>query len=69
MFYLSVPENSRDFDIASVHVVSESNDNYTCSIVTNDVPEGQQPFEIVNGMLRTTLTMHNNSQSRRKQKD
>ena len=64
MFYLSVPENSRDFEIASVRVIDEQNDNYTCSMHTNDVPDDHQPFTIVNGMLRTALTMHNNSEWR-----
>jgi hypothetical protein len=61
MFYLSVPENSRDFDIADVYVVDDENDNYTCSMYTFGVPEDSQPFEIVDGILRTSLTMHNNS--------
>ena len=64
MFYLTVPENSRGLEIAAVYVLDEDNDNYTCSMVTNDVPDDHQPFEIFQGMLRTSLTMHNNSENR-----
>ncbi len=46
MFYLNVPENSRDFEIANVYVVDEDNDNYTCSMYTSNAPENRQPFEI-----------------------
>jgi hypothetical protein len=51
--HLSVPENARDFEIASVYVVDGENDNYTCTIYTHNVPGDHQPFEIVNGILRT----------------
>ena len=61
MFYLTVPENSRDFAIANVHVIGDDNDNYTCSMYTYNAPEDCQPFEINNGILRTSLMMHNNS--------
>ncbi|CAF0955062.1 unnamed protein product [Didymodactylos carnosus] len=60
LHYLSVPENSRDFDIADLYVVDSENDNFTCVMFTWDVPNDQQPFEIVNRTLRTSLTMHNN---------
>lgn len=60
MSNLTVPENSRDFDIASVYVVDEDNDNYTCTVYTQNAPPDRQPFEIVNGILRTSLTVHNN---------
>jgi hypothetical protein len=68
MFYLRVPENSRDFEIANVYVVDQDRDNYTCSMYTYNVSEDQQPFEIVNGILRTSLTMHNNSKEEKKRK-
>jgi hypothetical protein len=58
---LSVPENARDFQIANVYVADEDHDNYTCSVYTYNVPEERQPFEIVNGILSTSLTMLNNS--------
>ncbi len=28
---------------------------------TYNVPDDHQPFEIINGILQTSLTMHNNS--------
>ncbi|CAF4664757.1 unnamed protein product, partial [Rotaria sp. Silwood2] len=59
MFHLNVPENSRNFEIAHVYVVDEDNDNYTCSIYTLNAPSYHQPFEIVNEILRTKLTMNN----------
>ena len=61
MFYLNIPENSRDFQVAQVYVIDEDNDNYTCSIYTFDLAEDEQPFEIHDQILQTSLTMHNNS--------
>ncbi|CAM4782539.1 unnamed protein product [Rotaria magnacalcarata] len=59
--HLSVPENALNFNIAHIHIVDEDNDNYTCSIQTHNSLQHQQPFEIVNGILRTKLpTNHNN---------
>ncbi|CAF1281839.1 unnamed protein product [Rotaria sp. Silwood1] len=56
---LSIPENSRNIEIAHVFVVDEDNDNYTCSMYTLNTPSHHQPFEIINGILRTKSTMNN----------
>ena len=59
---MTIPENSRDFQVAHVFVIDEDNDEYTCSMYTYDLANNQQPFEIQDGILQTSLTMHNNSQ-------
>ncbi|CAF4767763.1 unnamed protein product [Rotaria socialis] len=59
--HLSVPENAINFNIAHVYIVDEDNDNYTCSIQTHNSLQHQQPFEIVNGILRTKSPTNNNN--------
>ncbi|UJR34161.1 hypothetical protein I4U23_021569 [Adineta vaga] len=59
MFDLTVPENARDVDIASVYVIDDENDNYVCNVDTHDAPNDRQPFAIVNGILRTSIFIQN----------
>ncbi|CAF0726212.1 unnamed protein product [Adineta steineri] len=55
ILHLTIPENARDYEIANVYVTDEDNDNYVCTVHTYDAPEDSQPFDIVNGILRTSL--------------
>ncbi|CAF1591017.1 unnamed protein product, partial [Adineta ricciae] len=60
MFHPIVPENVRDFDIASVNVLDDEKDEYTCSVSTHNTSDGRQPFEIDHKILRTSLDIQNN---------
>jgi hypothetical protein len=62
MHLAAVPENARDLDIASVRVIDDDNDEYTCTLIATDIDEDQQPFVIIGDNLRTSLSMHDNSQ-------
>lgn len=61
---LNVPENSRNFSIAHLHVVDEENDNYTCSVETLNTSQDHQPFEIVDDILRTKSIINNTSKQK-----
>jgi hypothetical protein len=61
---LTIPENSRDFEIGYVHVLDDDNDNYTCSVFTFYPPDDRQPFEINNGILRTSSIVYHNSKKK-----
>lgn len=57
MFYSSIPENVQSLDIASVYVIDNEGDNYTCTVNTDEAPIDKQPFEIVDNILRTSLNI------------
>jgi hypothetical protein len=60
---LTIPENSRDYQIADVYVADNDNEHYVCSVYTHDLPINQQPFEINQAILKTSSLVDNNSKS------
>jgi len=61
---LNISENSRDLDIAHVYVNDTENDNYNCSVITDNGLLDYEPFEITDGILRTSSVVNDYCESK-----